>query len=460
VEPIKQDTGVSRDIFQTEFESDLKKDVNQLVQEARDRAMTAPVVNTSKLFDYRLKFSSDYVVSGFNNAVLINRFQPYAGGAGPVNLSNTDLINGIIRMGISDVFEDIKFVGGFRISTNLQDNDYFASFQNYKRRFDWGLTYYRSVLNDFPIYNPNTEPVKAILSNKLFSNLYQANIAYPFDEVRSVRLMVGYRSDRVVLRTDANAPQSLNFPDSLLRYGLARFEFVHDNTINPALNIWNGLRYKVYVESFSRLVASNNEGRNTFNIGVDARHYLPIYRNFIWAVRGAFDASLGNQKLIYYVGGADGWISPKFNQQNRPANDDTYAYQSLALNLRGHNQNAANGNNAAVINSELRLPIFTTFFNRPVNNAFLRNLQLVQFLDLGTAWNGQFRAIDRPDEIYGVPPVQVRIKTGGIGPFVGGYGFGVRSTLLGYFLRLDTGWPMTGVFKGKPIWYFSMGLDF
>ena len=32
--------------------------------------------------------------------------------------------------------------------------------------------------------------------------------------------------------------------------------------------------------------------------------------------------------------------------------------------------------------------------------------------------------------------------------------------IFGYFLRLDTGWQMNGFFKGKPIWYFAMGLDF
>jgi hypothetical protein len=95
-----------------------------------------------------------------------------------------------------------------------------------------------------------------------------------------------------------------------------------------------------------------------------------------------------------------------------------------------------------------------------VNNAFLRNFQLVQFFDLGTAWNGDFKNIRRPDVNYGAAPVEVLIKTGGIGPFVGGYGFGARSTLLGYFLRVDCSWTMNGFFKGKPFWYFAMGLDF
>jgi outer membrane protein assembly factor BamA len=163
----------------------------------------------------------------------------------------------------------------------------------------------------------------------------------------------------------------------------------------------------------------------------------------------------------------DGWIGPKFNN-NPPAPDQGYAFQTLAVNMRGYNQNIANGNNAFVLNSEFRLPIFSTLINRPINNAFIRNFQLTQFIDLGSAWNGQYNGITRPGQYIqnldpsGVPTgnVAVRIDAGGLGPFAGGYGFGIRSTLLGYFMKLDTAWPMKGIFVGKPIWYFSLGFDF
>ena len=204
----------------------------------------------------------------------------------------------------------------------------------------------------------------------------------------------------------------------------------------------------------------DREGKFLFNAGFDARHYLPIYRNVIWAVRGAGDFSWGNQKVIYYLGGVDNWLSPKFNNGNTPDPDVDYTYQSLAVNLRGFKQNISNGNNAVVINSEIRLPVFSTFFNKPINNAFLRNFQLVQFFDLGAAWNGAFDKIERPSAVYGTPPVTVLLKAGGIGPFAGGYGFGARSTLLGYFLRVDAAWEMNGFFRGKPMWYFAMGFDF
>ncbi len=54
----------------------------------------------------------------------------------------------------------------------------------------------------------------------------------------------------------------------------------------------------------------------------------------------------------------------------------------------------------------------------------------------------------------------VKLKAGGIGPLAGGYGFGARSTLLGYFVRFDAAWQMDGFFKGKPQFYLALGLDF
>jgi hypothetical protein len=205
-----------------------------------------------------------------------------------------------------------------------------------------------------------------------------------------------------------------------------------------------------------------NTNRYTFNYGADARYYVPIYRNFIWAGRAAFDLSWGNEKMIYYLGGMDGWFNPKFNNANRPDPDQSYAFQTLAVNMRGFQQNVSNGNNALVINSEFRLPVFSTLFNKPINNAFLRNFQLTQFFDLGTAWNGKYDKIQRPTVVYSEPgnPVSVRERAGGIGPLAGGYGFGARSTLLGHFVKFDAGWQMNGFFRGKPIMYISLGLDF
>ena len=426
----------------------------------------------SKIFEYRPpKFFNDYLVSGFNNNVLVTRYQPYQGGYGPIQLSNNNPLNGILRLGTSDLMEDLKFAGGLRISPNLDANEYIFTTQYLKKRFDYGITYYRNTLKNPPLYNDSI-----FFDTKLHSNLYQATVSYPFNKVRSLRINAAYRSDRYVKLANPVYPnQSLKGADNVLRYGLVHIELVHDDAISPALNIWNGLRYKIYFD-YNAQIGSN--AKNTFqslpytmNVGFDARHFLPIYRNITWAVRAAADFSWGSQKFIYYLGGVDNWLMfgqnrkqdgsyRYFDPANVPDRDAEYAFESLAVNLRGFKQNVANGNNALVINSEIRAPIFSSFFNRPINNAFLRNLQIVQFVDLGTAWNGAYDKLERPYVSYSSAPVTLRVKAGGVGPLAGGYGFGARSTLLGYFLKLDAAWQMNGFFKGKPMYYFAMGLDF
>src|SRR4029079_14700102 len=96
------------DFFENEFK-DEKKDSTQLgnIIESVQVPCKEPVLRNAKLFEYRPpKFFNDYVVSGFNNNVLITRYQTYAGGEGPINLSNGDPFNGMLRVGTSDLMED------------------------------------------------------------------------------------------------------------------------------------------------------------------------------------------------------------------------------------------------------------------------------------------------------------------------------------------------------------------
>ena len=473
-------TKKQEDFFQNEFNAD-KNDSSKkttVAPETKPRNQSlSPVLANAKLFKYRpLKFSADFGSAGFNNAVLINRYQAYQGGAGPVTLNSGTPLNGLISLGTSDLMEDIRIQGAFKISTNLKDNEWYLSYQNLKRRIDWGLTYYRNVQQAGFL----DKATGNLYGGKVYTNLYQVNIAYPFDVTKSIRLSTGIRSDRNVYLTDRNAPNPLTLviqPDVKKLYSVTHFEYVYDNSLNPAMNIWNGLRYKAYFD-WNRQINKVQfaDGPTTFNFGFDARYYYPIYRNFIWAGRAAGDFSWGNQKMIYYLGGVDGWLmfgrnqktddqgrvikERYFNTSNPPAADQDYAFQSLAVNMRGFIQNVANGNNAVVINSEFRLPVMSTFFDRTVNNAFIRNFQLIQFIDLGTAWNGGYDKIKRPEVVFTNGTVTVKTKAGGLGPFAGGYGFGARSTLLGYFLKYDVSWPMSGIFKGRPVMYFALGLDF
>jgi hypothetical protein len=483
-------TKKGNDFFQSEFGNE--KDSSSVGKVFDSEEVNAePVLKKAKLFQYRPpKFFNDYVVAAANNTVFIpSKYQPFT-GTGPISPANGNELSGLIRMGTVDLFEDYKISGGFRIASNLKDNDVLFEATNLRKRFDLGITYYRSNSKDYidTAFGSQLDPDLPYVNR--ISNYYLARVKYAFDKVRSLRLTAGPRFDKEIFTPytskrreaqPADLQRALRTPPRRQTYGQMSLEYVHDNTINPATNIWKGLRYKGYMDWFTNMTKiRSTEGKFLFNAGFDARHYLPIYRNVIWAVRAAGDFSWGSEKVVYYLGGVDGWLkfgnNAKVDENNRligyryfnpnPPVDPAagYVYQALAVNLRGFVQNIANGNNNMVINSEVRMPVFSTFFNRPINNAFLRNFQLVQFLDLGTAWNGTYNKIARPSAIYGVQtpldPVVVKVTAGGIGPFAGGYGFGARSTLLGYFVRFDMAWEMNGVFRGKPKTYLALGLDF
>ena len=115
-----------------------------------------------------------------------------------------------------------------------------------------------------------------------------------------------------------------------------------------------------------------------------------------------------------------------------------------------------------MINSELRWPIVRYVFNRPLSSAFLNNFQLVGFFDAGTAWTGLHPWAGENEydsETYTNGPVEVVIDSFR-DPLVAGYGFGVRSRVFGYFLRLDWAWGIENQVILPRIFYFSLNLDF
>ena len=141
---------------------------------------------------------------------------------------------------------------------------------------------------------------------------FSLNLQYPIDKGAHVRAQIGPRFDRIIVKGEDQ--QSLEQPDVTRTFNQLDLQYVYDNTLNPVLNIWKGLRYKIYFDWYTQLSkVSSTEGKYLLNAGFDIRHYLPIYRNVIWAVRGAGDFSWGSQKVIYYLGGVDGWIDSQFD---------------------------------------------------------------------------------------------------------------------------------------------------
>jgi hypothetical protein len=395
--------------------------------------------------NYNVEYTINQLVSQLDFNFLNASYQPYTGGNTPIYLYPG--INALLKVGGVDLLEDYRITGGIRLNLDLENNEYLLSFANLKHRVDKEIIFHRQSVEDIGDYS--------IIRHRIHEVYYI--LKYPFNEILAIKGSALIRYDKAVyLSTD---PYNLFQPNSINTWGGLKTELIYDNTRNLGLNLYSGLRYKLFAE-FYQLLGGDN--KKLAVVGLDFRHYLKIHRTFIWANRFAASSSFGNSKLIYYMGGVDNWLNPKFNQENSIASGNDYAYQALATNMRGFKQNIRNGNSFAVINSELRFPVFHYLFNRPIKSDFINNFQVVGFADAGAAWTGAnpFSSDNThfTRTIYQKPlTITVLVQKN---PIVAGYGLGLRSRLFGYFLRTDWAWGVEDGQIQPNIFYFSLSLDF
>ena len=173
--------------------------------------------------------------------------------------------------------------------------------------------------------------------------------------------------------------------------------------------------------------------------------------------------SFGKSPLIYYLGGVDEWWKSDVFDETTPIDQNTnYGFQAQAANMRGFLQNIRNGNSFALLNQELRFPVFSYFINRPIQSDFIRDFQVIAFGDIGTAWTGGSPYDDdNPLNNETLVNGSITVTYENINdPLVGGFGFGLRSTLLGYFVRMDWAWGVeNGEVNNESTFIFSLGLD-
>lgn len=405
---------------------------------------TASVIAKSKL--YSTTFYPDYIQTTLDNTLLFTRYQPLSSEFNNVSLS------GFLTSTLTDVMEDYKITGGARLGIDFRSLDYFLKFANYRRRADWGLLYFHTSsieqgIAPLPYYSPY------LVYGKKGMDYLQSNMTYPLDMLKSIRLQLGLRYDRT--RYLAKDQYSIEIPTTKQFWAVSHAEFVYDNTINPMLNIWKGSRAKIFVEYQYKF---NSPSKGFFNFGYDARNYLTIYKNVIFASRFAGAHSMGNAKVLYFLGGVDNPIISRFDQNTVVSIDDNYAFQTLATNMRGYKQGARNGSSFMVINEEIRMPVYNTFFNRPIKSGFIRNLQLVAFADAGITIKGVF-----PTSENIINQVKIQDANSNVSVYFErsgalGYGLGLRSRFLGYFLRSDFAWNIGG--GKKPMLHLSLATDF
>ena len=428
---------------------------------------------------YKVKFATDELVAQLDNNLLMTSYQKF-NPQSPV--FNNPELRLMFKLGVTDLFEDHKIIGGFRVPVDFNSSEFFISYFNLKKRLDKSFTFYRSserqTFSDrVPYYDIR---IPAIAGNgtgtidaNVRTNYAEIALTYPLDVLNSVRTTLAFRNDKYVFKSQEAF--SLLLPTYSENWLFARAEFVHDQTLPITEYISEGMKFKVFAEFHKEIPAEQDTifGDVILNLpqfndaymvvwGFDFRHYQKVHRNIIWANRVSYSTSVGNRKLMYYLGGVDGWIGPSFDNTTPINTDNNYAFQTIATNMRGFKQNARNGNSYFLINSELRVPIFSYFIKTPIRSDFIRNFQIVGFTDIGTAWEGA-NPFDEDNPAFSEEitqgPVTVLIKYAR-NPVIAGYGTGIRTSIFGYYFRMDVAWGKDSGISQGPMFHFSLNKDF
>ena len=391
--------------------------------------------------NYNVNFTLDEVVTQVDNSFSNQFYQPFTG---PEFLNPG--LSALTRMGARDLFEDYRITGGFRLALGLNNNDYLLAFENVKGRLDKRISFQRQSYQGATTFN----------IFKVHTHNVQYQVSWPFSELASIRGSVMYRNDRyTMLAIDRLSLVQPSFNDHMVG---GKLEYVYDSSLPRGLNLWTGWKMKVFAEYYQ----DPGEARSGMQVaGTDLRHSLKIHRDLIWVNRLAGAASLGDRKIVHFLGGVDNWLFARVDGSMPLDLTQNYWYQTMSVPMRGFLYNARNGSSFAVINSELRVPIIRYLVDRPIRSDLFNNLQITAFADAGAAWTGpdpysEENSFNRLTILHNPLTITLRNQRE---PIVAGYGFGVRSRLLGYFVRADWAWGVDDGVVQPRVFYFSLSLD-
>jgi len=408
----------------------------------------------------RLKFSFNKLITKIDNEPLFDGMNTYSSSGQSYSPPQTGLL---VKTIFKDMFEDHFLELGVRISTDLKEKEYFTIYDNLKKRVDWQYIYYRKTKNSY-------EFLRQRITDKLKfkTNTAVIRAKYPFDVYSSLSLSSKLRIDDITLL--ASDTISLNQADITEQRISLKLEYIFDNTSRLGTNLLIGNRSKVFFEFYNKfnLNISNSSQIDLSSgymgvIGIDLRQYFRILNKSIFALRIAAQSSFGSENNLYFLGGMENWQFAKQSNLAQINQKTNYAYTILVANMRGFGYNSRNGSSFLIFNSEFRVPVFQYIFGQRIKKSFLKDFQIIAFLDSGLTWNGlspfNENSSVNTQEIIVPPAIKLKIKYY-TNPIIAGYGIGVRTTLFGYFIKLDYAWGIdTGVIQ-KPIIHLTMGYDF
>lgn len=395
------------------------------------------------------------------------------------NVTASWLIDPLIGLSIyskyqmNDLRENNKFNGGFNFS--LQDFEsgmVFGEYHYLERLVDYSVRFERQVYSK-KLNNRETDQTYAL-------NTMSFGGSFPLSNSSNISLKPHF----VLKQYNESSTNIFNQNASLGKEPIqneflfgGKIEYVFDNSEPIGLNMRQGLRGKIAFENYT---SGFSEGQSFSKLYLDFRNYQKIFREITFATRLYAGGFFGKNSPYFMLGGVDNWVLRRVNQPE-PGEEITPEENPLALTsaespifnsnilfhefvtgLRGFQLNEFSGKNVILLSNELRFPLFRVLSNNTMTSDFAKNFQLIGFYDIGTAWLGgspwdQDNSINRQNlEKDNFKAVIRNYKN----PWLSSLGLGLRTTLLGYYVRLDYAYPIEDYIVQNPKLSLSIGYDF
>lgn len=374
-----------------------------------------------------------------------------------------------IETQMNDMLENYRFYGGIQTAFDWKSGDVYGEIQYLPHRIDYSVRVDRKVIfwdqRDLSDAQASTRYLQKYSLQKI-----EFGAALPLTVRTRITVKPFFAYTRFVDRgPDSSPPQTppTYQPSVDQYYAGTKAEFVYDNSITTGINLIEGTRGKI---SFIHYEGLGNKNMSFSNISADVRHYQKIYKEIVLAVRGFAGSFFGNAPKQYALGGMDNWFGTHINSTgigNPLASrsnvfNGNLLFTEFATNLRGFDYATLYGNNVLLGNVEFRVPLIRALAGGPVTSNFFRNMQLVGFYDIGTSWSGpppfnSGGSVRRKEVTSGQIKVQLNEY---LNPWLYSYGVGLRSVMLGYYLKFDLAWPVENFQVHSPRLMVTLGYDF
>lgn len=344
-------------------------------------------------------------------------------------------VQGVTQMMFSDVLGNHQIFAATNLLIDLRNSDYLIAYSYLPNRIDYTLSIFHSA--------------RILTANRGFSYFrYRyfgggGGMSLPLDKFRRVDLSLSVMS---VSQTDIN---NVSVPSESKTFFYPSVAYTKDVTIPGFISPSSGYRYAVSLSGTPGGISNIRFG----TVLGDFRYYQSLGYGYTFAFRGSAARSFGPNAQRFYTTGVANWINNSFDDLNGfPITEvSDFVFATPVMPIRGAEINTQNGTYFGLVNAEFRFPLFAALLPGPIPLFPLYNIQGVGFVDAGTVRGGvvdedledvldEFRFFDHNDVMIGA-------------------GFGLRTILLGYPVRLDWAWPYNGDFGRRRV-YFSIGFDF